>query len=108
MTLVERIQELCDKKGTTLIGLERILNFGRGTIRKWDKSSPSIDKLGAVADYFNVSIDYLRTGNNPDQEFEDDIRAIARNMKNISKDNRKLLGDLVKSMKDAADGELKK
>ena len=60
MTIVDRIQILCNEHGTTLVGLERTLNFGRGTMRKWDTSSPSIDKLGAVADYFNVSIDFLR------------------------------------------------
>lgn len=104
MTLVERIQKLCDEHGTTLIGLERILGFGRGTIRKWDKSSPSLDKIGVIADYFNVSSDYLRTGKEDDEE----VRAIARNIKNLSGEKRKLLGDLVKSMSNAADDELKK
>ena len=62
MKIVDRIQTLCKEHGTTLTGLERNLNFGRGTIGKWITSSPSINKLGAVADYFNVSIDFLRTG----------------------------------------------
>jgi len=62
MTIVDRLQVLCNEHGTTLVGLERTLDFGRGTIRKWNTSSPSIDKLGTVADYFNVSIDFLRTG----------------------------------------------
>lgn len=59
MTLVERIKELCLNKDTTLIGLERELGLGRGTIRNWDEKIPSVDKLGKVADYFNVSTDYL-------------------------------------------------
>ena len=29
------------------------------TIVRWDKSSPTTDKLQKVADYFGVSIDYL-------------------------------------------------
>ena len=62
MTIVDRIQILCNKHGTTLTGLERTLNFGRSTMGKWVTSSPTINKLGAVADYFNVSIDFLRTG----------------------------------------------
>lgn len=59
MSLTEIIKTLCDGKNTTFAGLERDLHLGQGTIRKWDKSSPSIEKLQKVADYFNVSIDYL-------------------------------------------------
>jgi transcriptional regulator with XRE-family HTH domain len=42
--------------------LEKELNLGNGAIYKWDKSSPSIDKLQKVAEYFNVSTDYLLYG----------------------------------------------
>ncbi len=45
MSLVERIQDLCGSKNTTLIGLEREIGLGRGTIRNWDKNSPSVDKV---------------------------------------------------------------
>lgn len=62
MSLVERIQTLCSSKDTTLIGLEREIGLGRGTIRNWDKNSPSVDKLQKVAQYFNVSTDYLLHG----------------------------------------------
>lgn len=65
MSLVERIQDLCSRKDTTLIGLEREIGLGRGTIRNWDKSSPSIDKLQKVASYFEISIDELVLGFNP-------------------------------------------
>ncbi|MEA5002485.1 MAG: helix-turn-helix transcriptional regulator [Christensenella sp.] len=59
MELVERIRELCGQKNTNFAALERELGFGQGTIRKWDASSPSGDKLDKVADYFDVSVDYL-------------------------------------------------
>ncbi|WP_069999425.1 helix-turn-helix domain-containing protein [Cellulosilyticum sp. I15G10I2] len=59
MSIVDRIQALCDAKNTTLIGLERAVNLGRGTIRKWDTNSPSIDKVVRVADYFHIAVDYL-------------------------------------------------
>lgn len=62
MLLVERIQSLCSSKDTTLIGIEREIGLGRGTIRNWDKNSPSVDKLQKVADYFKVSTDYLLYG----------------------------------------------
>lgn len=59
MCIVDRIKELCKEKGTTLIGLERELGFGRGTIRRWDTSSPSIERVQKVADYFGVTANYI-------------------------------------------------
>lgn len=59
MPLVEKIKQLCDQNGETLASLERKLEFGNATIRKWDAATPSGDRLAKVADFFGVSIDYL-------------------------------------------------
>ena len=59
MTLVEKVRELCERHEITFAALERRLDFGNGTIRKWDNATPSGDKLAKVADFFNVSVDYL-------------------------------------------------
>lgn len=57
--MVEKICMLCNEKKISIGKLENILGFGNGTIWKWKKSSPSVEKLKAVADYFGVTIDYL-------------------------------------------------
>lgn len=57
--LVERIRGLAKERKISLAQLERDLDFGNSTIRKWDDSRPSIDRLLKVAEYFNVSLDYL-------------------------------------------------
>lgn len=62
MSLVDRIKQLCSVKNTTLIGLEREVGLGRGTIRNWDTNSPSVDKVQKVAEYFKVSLDDLIFG----------------------------------------------
>lgn len=59
MTLTEKIRRLCEEKGETLASLERKMDFGNGTIRRWDTTVPSGDKLSKVADFFHVSVDYL-------------------------------------------------
>lgn len=59
MNILERIQLLCKEKGMNPSNLEVELGFGRGTLYKWNKSSPNTDRLSAVADYFNVSMDWL-------------------------------------------------
>ena len=57
--LVENIQRLCKEKGTSLKALERDTNLGNGVIARWAHSSPRVDSLSKVADYFGVTIDEL-------------------------------------------------
>jgi len=59
MTIVERIRKLANKQGFSLTTLEVKLGLGNGTISRWRSSSPNTDKLQKVADFFNVSLDYL-------------------------------------------------
>lgn len=73
MSLVKNIQNLCNSKNTTLIGLEREIGLGRGTIRNWDNHAPSIDKLQKVANFFNVSVDFLLGNENLTKKDERDI-----------------------------------
>lgn len=63
--LLERIKELCKKRGITVSELENRVGFGKNSIYKWKTQSPKIETLQKVADYFNVSTDYLlgRTDN---------------------------------------------
>lgn len=58
-TIKNRIKVLADARGIALSRLDAELGFGNGTIGKWDKNAPSSDKLQAVADFFDVSVDYL-------------------------------------------------
>ena len=57
--IVDNIRRLCERQGITLAELERTLSLGNGTVAKWDKSSPGILRVKAVADFFNVTIDSL-------------------------------------------------
>lgn len=57
--LYKKIQKICDSKGLTVSGLEKDLGFSNSTIRKWKNSSPSIENLKKVADYFGITVDEL-------------------------------------------------
>lgn len=59
MGLRDVIKDLAVKNKISVAELERTLGFGNGSISKWNKQSPSVDKLNKVADYFDVSVDYL-------------------------------------------------
>lgn len=57
--LVQNIRKLCVEKNIKITALEKALGFPQGRINKWTDSTPSIDKVVAVADYFRVSVDSL-------------------------------------------------
>lgn len=102
MTLVEKVKYLCETHELTFAALERRLDFGNGTIRKWDNATPSGDKLAKVADFFNVSVDYLLGReveevtqiDDPDENFT----ILSRNAKKLSPEKRKQLLDIAKVM----------
>lgn len=59
MSLVKRIKTLCDEKKVTFAEVERKIEISNGQIRRWDTSFPNVENIRKVADYFNVSTDYL-------------------------------------------------
>lgn len=59
MLLKDRIKSLCKFNKIPVSKLENDLDFAGGYIAKLDKSSPNIEKINAIANYFNVSIDFL-------------------------------------------------
>lgn len=59
MSLVERIKNLCNEKKITIAEVERKVGISNGQIRRWDTSSPKIENVEKVANYFDVSTDYL-------------------------------------------------
>lgn len=54
-----RIKELCQKRGISVNKLESIVGMSQYSITRWKTSSPTVDKLLRVAQYFCVSLDYL-------------------------------------------------
>lgn len=60
--MVEEIKKLCKENATTIKALERELGLGNGTIRRWDNSPPSIEKILKVAERFNCSVEDLTGG----------------------------------------------
>jgi transcriptional regulator with XRE-family HTH domain len=57
--VLERIKALCVERGISIAELERATGIGNGTIARWGQSSPRVDKLLAVADYFGCPVGYL-------------------------------------------------
>ena len=80
----EKIKELADKRGISLTKLEEDLGYSRNTLYKLKSQKPNAERISEIADYFNVSTDYLlgRTDNpniatNGDASAPLDLRDIA-------------------------------
>ena len=89
-TAFERIKDLADKHRISLNDLEDKLGISRNSLYGIKKANPKSDRLQEIADYFNVSTDYLlgRTDNpaiaNDDTVAgytSDDLRKMAENAK---------------------------
>ena len=61
----EKIKELADNHGISLMKLEEDLGYSRNTLYKLKSQKPNAERISEIADYFNVSTDYLlgRTDN---------------------------------------------
>lgn len=59
MDLLERIKLLSEKRSITISHLEDELGIPNNTIYQWKKRIPNVERLQKVADYFDVSVDYL-------------------------------------------------
>jgi transcriptional regulator with XRE-family HTH domain len=62
-----RVKSLSIARGIPVRILEERLGFANGSLRKWKTSNPGADKLISVADFFNVSVDYLLYRDNNDE-----------------------------------------
>lgn len=56
----EILKDLCSERGTTITGLTAELGISRSNVTNWKNGSvPKSDIIGKIANYFNVSADYI-------------------------------------------------
>lgn len=69
--------ELCEKSGTTPNAVAKKLNLSSGSVTEWKNGrTPRGDTLKKIADYFNVSVDYLLGKNSFDYPEEHSLKLI--------------------------------
>lgn len=71
MTIYERIESLRKSQGLSQGKLEKQLGFSNGSISKWKNSTPKVERLQKLADFFGVSVEYLMTGKEDGQKEKD-------------------------------------
>lgn len=75
VTIFERVKELSKNRGKSLKQVASDMGFGENYFYTLKRQSPKAETLQQIADFFNVSTDYLlgRT----DKKYIDDIETIA-------------------------------
>lgn len=81
--MYEIYQELLDKNGLKSADVSRATGISNMTLSDWKKgkSKPKQDKLKLIADYFNVSVEYLMTGEN-NSPYSDDMAEMVSKIRN--------------------------
>ncbi len=75
----KRVISLCENKGVKVGTLERQANLSNGTLNKWtDETIPNGYTLQAIADYFDVSVDFL-LGREPSDETQEMLEYLHKN-----------------------------
>ena len=71
MNLKDRVLQIATERGIySVAALERKAGLGNGTIKKWNESMPSIDKLMAVANALGVSVGFILGENSQDENLD--------------------------------------
>lgn len=108
MTLFERIKKLAISRDKNMKEVATELGFSENLFYRWKTTDPKGVDLQKVADYFNVSVDYLlgRTDNkymNENQEIDDNIleraldSAMSYDGKGISDADRPVIKNIIRA-----------
>lgn len=96
-------ERLCKEKGLTPNKVAKELGIASATISDWKygRSEPKIDKARKIAEYFNVSIDYLDGVQGKTFEISDVYLSLAKDMQanGIDPDDIRMLMDTIKKYK---------
>lgn len=60
--IYDRIKQICREKGISVASVEKQAEISNGAISKWNKASPTVESLQAVAKVLGVTLDKLVEG----------------------------------------------
>ncbi len=104
MTISQRIFELLKKNNKKQKELAESIGLSTSAISDWKKkgTNPAAENISAIADFFNVSTDYLLTGEEKSKEYLRDGEQKLLKMYNLLMEIEKgeILGQLKEKTKD--------
>ncbi|MGU3439800.1 helix-turn-helix domain-containing protein [Bacillus cereus] len=99
MNTFDRVKKLAQEQKISISELERKLDMGKNSLYRWKKQTPSSDTLQKVADYFNVTTDYLlgRSNQKNFHDIKDSEGFTEKDRKDIGKRMEEIRNDLTNS-----------
>jgi len=59
LNVADSVKRLCKKRGIAVSNLEKELGWSNGSINRWSRTNPSIEKVFAVAECLGMTLDEL-------------------------------------------------
>lgn len=101
MTVFDIVKELCNERKISINDLEQSLGYSKNTLYRLKTQTPGADKLQKIADYFDVSTDYLLGRTEVKRNFD----LTEKDEKDIKKELQKIINGLEGNSYAAFDGQ---
>lgn len=59
MGIYRNIKTICERNGRSILSIEKKLGLARSSMYKWEKNTPSVEKVQMVAQELGVTIDEI-------------------------------------------------
>ena len=91
--MYEIFEQLCEEKGVTAYRVCKSTGITTATISNWKagRYTPKQEKMQKIADYFDVSLEYLMTGKESDRKESELTSRDERDIKDILANTEQLL-----------------
>lgn len=94
MTFYDNLRKACALRGTNVTSVLKVLNMSSGNVSKWKSGvTPKADKLNALAEYLEVSADYLLGTDNI--VLSDEERELIRRYRELSNDSQVVVKSVI-------------
>ena len=105
MGIVDRVKEKGAEINESISSIEKKCGLGHGTIRRWNDNSPAVDKAKLVADYLQVSLEWLVTGKEAG-ELSPEEQQLVDYYKNSNSIGQKIILDNARTISEQLPAEL--
>ncbi len=97
---MEKLRELRKEKGISLKELGTAMGVAESTMSLYEngKRQPDYETLLKLAEYFNVTVDYLLRGNDNSERLPEELVILNRKARNMSPEKRQKLLEMARVM----------
>ena len=102
--MIERILKLMEQNDIKDVEIVRELGLSNGVFTQWKngKAKPGTDAVIKIAEYFNVSCDYLLTGKTATgEEYSQDELNIIKNYRQLNDEGQEKVTEYIKLLADS-------